>query len=457
MSKQFNKKFGRRQFLQGAAGAGAGFWIAGTQAWADTEQPPQKISPSEKLNVAFVAVGGRALDNIKGIKPLANANIVALCEVDDKRLEVAANEFPKAKTYFDFRRMLDEMKEIDAVVISTPDHNHAVATVAAMKAGKHIYCEKPLTHCLWEARTVQETAAKLKRVTQMGTQIHATNNYRRVVEIIKAGVLGTIQDVHVFCGKSWGTDQPVGPPDPVPPYLHYDQWVGPTPFIPYNQAYIPESWRKYWHFGNGSLGDMGCHYLDLVFWSLDLKYPTRVHADGPKANAELCPKELGVHWEFPARGELPPVTVSWYDGGLRPQLFDDWKLGAGRNPKRWHFGVLFIGEKGAMVADYDGFKLLPEEKWTGFTPPPQTIAPSVGHHKEWVDACLKNDPDGPLCHFPYSGPLSETVLLGALATRIGEPLEWDAANLKVTNMPNADELIHCPTGKAGAFSLMTLP
>jgi predicted dehydrogenase len=443
MSNLFSKAVDRRRFLQGAAGAGLGFWVAGTQAWGDTEAPAQNVSPSEKLNVAFVAVGGRAAENIKGIKPLPNANIIALCDIDDKRLEIAANEFPKAKTFFDYRKMLDEVKEIDAVVVSTPDHNHAIATVAAMKAGKHVYCEKPLTHSLWECRTVQQVAADTKRVTQMGTQIHAVDNYRRVVEIIKAGTIGAIKDVHVFCGKCWGTDKPISPADPVPSYLHYDQWVGPTPFIDYRKEFIPESWRSYYHFGNGSLGDMGCHYMDLVFWSLDLKYPTRVHADGPKSDQELCPVHLEVHWEFPARGEQPPVNVSWYDGNWRdtplPQVFHDWKL----SPKRWGFSVLFIGEKGAMVADYGGYQLLPEGKWNDFKAPLQTIAPSVGHHKEWVDACLRNDPNGPLCHFPYSGPLSETILLGSLAKRIGKPLEWDAENLKVTNL-DAEELIHLP-------------
>jgi predicted dehydrogenase len=434
-----NRGLNRRQFLTGTAAVGAGFWVAGTQAWADVERPNRRrISANEKLNVAFIAVAGRATGNIQGVSPLPNVNIVGLCDVDDDRLDPVTKQFPKAKTYFDYRRMIDEMKEIDAVVISTPDHHHAFATLAALRAGKHVYCEKPLTHSLQECRLVRETADQLKAVTQMGTQIHAMDNYRRVVEMVQAGAIGAIKNVHVFCAKSWGTTQPVVTADPVPPYLHYEMWVGPTPGHPYNKAYLPEKWRNYYAFGNGTLGDMGCHYLDLVFWALKLKYPTHVVADGPKAEGEDCPVKLGVHWDFPARGELPPVKVSWYDGGLKSDEYHDYGLDKLQWPT---YSVLFIGEKGALVADYTRHVLLPKEKFTDYTPPKPSIPKSVGHHKEWVDACIANDPTAPLCRFDYSGPLSETVLLGALAHRVGKPIEWDAENLRATNAPEAEEII----------------
>jgi predicted dehydrogenase len=220
--------------------------------------------------------------------------------------------------------------------------------------------------------------------------------------------------------------------------LHYDLWVGPTPFRPYNKAYLPEKWRRYWAFGSGTLGDMGCHYLDLAFWALELKYPTHITTEGPKADAENCPVALAAHWDFPARGDKPAVKLSWYDGGVRPEIYHQWKL----NSIPWsRNSVLFIGEKGALLADYGHHALLPENEFKDFTPPKPTIAPSIGHHKEWVEACLKNDPSAPTCRFDYSGPLTETVLLGALANRVGKPIEWDAENLKATNAPEAEPLI----------------
>lgn len=448
MSKRKNVGVNRRQFLGGAAAAlGAGVWIGGTQAWADTEQPNRrKLSPSDKLNVAFIAVAGpygkhpagRAAGNIEGIDSCHNAQIVGLCDVDEPRIGPAKEAHPKAQTFTDYRVMLDKMKEIDAVVVSTPDHTHAVATMAAMQLGKNVYCEKPLTHCLYEARKIRETADKLGTVTQLGTQIHAEPNYRRVVEIIQSGAIGAVKEVHVFCGKSWGTTKRVEGEEPVPKGLDYDLWIGPVTPVPYNHAYIPENWRSYWHFGSGSLGDMGCHYIDLAFWALDLRFPTRVEAKSPtKYDPEDCPPQLEAHWEFPARGDKPPVKLSWYDGGLKPAVFHEYKV-------PWSYAVLFIGEKGALVADYERHRFVQAEKFKDFTPPPQTIPKSVGHHQEWVNACIANDPKAPLCRFDYGGPLSETVLLGCLAFKVGKPLEWDAENLKATNAPEAEEFIKLP-------------
>jgi predicted dehydrogenase len=419
---------------------GAGVWIGRRDASGAEIIPGAKIiPPSQRLNVAFVGVAHRASENLKELAKLANVNVVALCDVDDNYLADAAKKYPRARTYNDFRRMLDEGKDIDAVCVATPDHIHAIASISAMQAGKHVYCEKPLTRTVHECRTVTETAARLKRVTQMGTQIHAENNYRRVVELVQSGAVGPIREVHVFCSSQWAATQPVAAEEPVPPNLHYDLWVGPAKFKPYNSAFLPEKWRRYWNFGSGTLGDMGCHYIDLAFWSLGLTHPTRVSAKGPPPHPENCPTWTTIHWDFPARAEQPPVMLTWYDGGKRPPQSTEWGL----NPK-WGSGVVFVGEKGILFGDYNQHHLLPEKRFADLERPKPTIPESIGHHKEWVEACLRNDPDAPTCRFAYSGPLAEAVLLGTVAYRVGKPLEWDAKNLRATNAPEAEELIRQP-------------
>ncbi len=425
----------RRQLLKATAAVGAGLLLPGPRAFADAESS-KPVPPSERLNIGMIGCAHRAEANLNDLALLKNINIVSLCDIDDNYFAAPLRRFPHAKTYNDFRVMLDEQKNLDAVLVATPNHTHAIATMSAMNAGKHVYCEKPLTHTLWEARTVTQTAAKLKRVTQMGTQIHATKNYRRTVELIQSGAIGLVREVHAFCQKSHSAKEDVVGSSPVPQNLHYDLWIGPSAFRPYNPAYLPETWRRYWNFGEGTLGDMGCHYIDLVYWALNLKYPTRVSAEGPPPHPENCPTELTVHWEFPARGEQPPVKLSWYDGGRMPAAAMEWKL----DPK-WKNGVLFIGDKGALFADYDHRILLPEKDFADFTPPKTSIPDSIGHHKEWVEACLRNDPSAPLCRFDYSGPLAETVLLGAVAFRLGKTLDWDAENLRATNAPEANALI----------------
>lgn len=444
MSKRTSVNRSRRQVLKASAAAGVGFWVAGRGAWADVPAAGAKVSANEKLNVAFVGVNNRAAADLEETSKLPNVNVVGLCDIDDKYLEKAAKAHPGAKTYNDFRKMLEAEKSVDAVVVATPDHVHAFAAMAAMKLGKHVYCEKPLTHAVSEARALTEYANQNKRVTQMGTQIHAGRNYRRVVELIQSGAIGAVTEVHVLCEKSWGTTKRATPTEQIPPNIHYDLWVGPSAFRPYSAEYLPANWRKYWNFGSGSLGDMGCHYIDLVFWSLGLKYPTRVSAESATPpDAENCPPALQATWEFPARGSQPPVKLTWYDGALRPKQAAEWNI----DPK-WKYGVIFIGEKGICFADYSMYKLLPQEKFADYTPPKPTIPDSVGHHKEWVEACIRNDYTAPLCRFDYSGPLSETVLLGTVAFRTGKTLEWDAKNLKATNCPEADAIIR-PTYREG--------
>ena len=405
--------------MRQAAAAGALFGGVG-RSWAG------QGSPNEKLNIGIIGTAGRAEANIGGV---SHQNIVAVCDIDDLLLGKMSDRFPAAKTYNDFRKLLDQ-EGIDAVVVSTADHVHAVASVMAMKRGKHVYCEKPLSHSVYEARVVAETAAKAKVATQMGTQIHATDNYRRVVELVRSGAIGPVGECHVWCGKTWsGGERPKDTP-PVPKSLHWDLWIGPAPERPYSPIYQPANWRRWWDFGSGTLGDMACHYMDLPFWALALKHPTAVAAEGPPVHPETTPEWMIVRYEFPARGDQPPVKLSWYDGGKRPALFAEGKL------PRWGDGVLFIGDKGMLIADYSNHRLLPEADFKDFKPPEPTIPNSTGHYHEWITACKTGSPT--TCNFAYSGALTETVLLGNVAYRTGKKLAWDAAGLHASNCPDAD-------------------
>ena len=366
------------------------------------------------------------------LSQVSSQNIVALCDVDDKFLDAAAQKYPNAKKYNDFRQLLDQ-KGVDAVVIATPDHTHAVATVAALKSGRHVYCEKPLTHTVSECRIVRETARKQKRVTQMGTQIHAGNNYRRVVELIQNGAIGTVREVHTWAGAIYGGKQRPRDTPPVPSNLHYDLWLGPVEERPYSPQYLPFQWRNWWAFGGGALADFGCHHMDLAHWALDLRTPLTIEAEGPPLDPECPPTWLIVHYEYPARGSKPPVKLTWYHGGKRPPLFAEGKL-----PK-WGDGNLFIGEKGMLLAGYDKHVLLPEQDFADFKRPEPFIKNSIGHHKEWIEACKNGGTT--TCNFDYSGALTETVLLGNAAFRTGKKLEWDPVRLKAKNCPEADQFI----------------
>lgn len=410
----------RRDFLATTAAASVlGYFSPSVQAESD--------SPNEKLNIACVGVSGRARGNIAGVK---QENIVAVCDVDQRFLDKASQEFPQAKTYTDYRKMF-EQKNIDAVVVSTPDHMHAFATMPALQLGKHVYCEKPLTHSVYEARTVAEEAAKQKVATQMGTQIHAGNNYRRVVEIIRSGAIGPVKEVHVWVGKAWGGGDRPQKSDPVPSYLDWEQWLGPAPKRPYHEnIYHPFHWRKWWDFGQGTLGDMACHYMDLPFWALELRYPTHVAATGPEVHPETCPLGLTVEYQFPARGDLPPVKLTWHDGDRVPKTIAGHAIPGS--------GVMFVGQRGEMFANYGSYKLYPEQQFADYQPPEPTIPNSIGHHKEWIRACKTGS--ATTCQFDYSGPLTEAVLLGNVAFRTGAALQWNAEALKAHNS-NADEFI----------------
>ena len=425
----------------GAAGLGAGFF-SGTAA-----RP--SLAANEKLQIACVGVANRADANVGGVQ---GERIVALCDIDETYLDrltvprtvkekqgdtevekTIAPRFPDVRRYVDYREMLDkETGKIDAVVVSTADHHHVPAAIRAIRKKLHVYCEKPLAHTVAEARLVAEEARKAGVATQMGTQIHAEENYRRVVEIIRAGTIGDVNEVHVWVGKGWGGgERPAGGEEP-PKTLHWDLWLGPAPVRPYVPGrYHPAQWRRWWDFGNGTLGDMGCHYMDLPFWALDLKYPTACAAEGPPPHPETCPVGLIVHYDFPARDGKPPVKFTWYDGNLTPK-----EVSGQRVPGS---GVMFVGTAGKMFADYGSYKLFPQEKFADFKPPAPSIPRSPGHYAEWLAACRGGTPAA--CNFDYAGPLSEAVLLGNVAYRIGKRIEWDAAKLEATNAPEAAKFV----------------
>ena len=414
----------RRDFLKQSALAGSALVGGG---WFTSLAAAESKSPNEKLNIGMIGTANQARFTIGNV---SQENIVALSDIDDNYLGKAGDEFPQAKKYNDFRKLL-EQPDLDAVAVCTPDHIHAPATVMALRMGKHVYCEKPLTHNVWEARLVAETAANAKVATQMGTQIHAGENYRRVVEIIQSGAIGPVREVHTWAGRSWGGgDRPKEMP-PVPPNLHWDLWLGPAPERPYHPTYLPANWRKWWDFGGGNIADMACHHMDLPFWALKLRAPLSVEAEGPPVHPETCPLGLVVYYEYPSRGELPPVKLTWYDGDKIPAQIHGLPTGGGGN--------LFVGERGKLWADYGTWRLYPEGDFAGYKPPEPTIPRSIGHHAEWIVACKTGSPT--TCNFDYSGALSEAVLLGNVAYRVGQRLAWDSASLKATNCPEADRYL----------------
>ncbi len=414
----------RRRFLTDSA------LLAGaTLALPQLARAATRRSPNELLDLVVVGVANRGAENLNAV---SGENIVALCDTDESYLARAAERFPKAQTFTDLRVMFERVKA-DAAVVSTPDHTHAPAGLRALDAGMHLYCEKPLAHTVAEARRMTELAAEKGLVTQMGTQIHAGENYRRVVERIRAGTIGAVREVHVFCAKAWsGNGVPEGTPE-VPEGFHYDLWLGPAQQRPYHPNYHPASWRRYWDFGGGTLGDMACHYVDLPFWALELDAPTRIEAEGPPVDAYSAPDWVIVRYDFPARGERPALKLTWYDGGKRPAVLAGLGLGD------WHDGVLFVGDEGALVSSYGRHVLLPERKFADFEPPAPTLPGSIGHHAEWIEAC-KNGGET-TCSFDYSGPLTEAVQLGVVAYRAGAPVDWHAATLEARGAQSAPSFV----------------
>jgi predicted dehydrogenase len=425
------KFLSRRSWLRTAL-VGTGYWTFGTRGAIRAD------SPSEKLNLAVIGVGGRGRANLNA---LADQNIVALCDVDEERAGNAFTQFPRARKFSDFRRMFDALhRELDAVVVSTPDHTHFHAAMTAMLLDKHCYCEKPMAHTVVEVRAMTNVARDRKLATQLGVQRHALENVHRVVEIIRAGAIGQVTDVHCWVdGRRGMPNKPTSFPA-VPPHLNWDLWLGPAEFRPYSPEYCPYKWRFWWDFGTGETGNWGCHILDIPFWALQLKYPNRVAALGPEVHAETTPNSMAVRFEFPQSGERPAVELHWYHAENGPPILQQYNLAAKGN------NTLFIGQKGMLLCGFGKYALLPESDFADFQPPEPSIVNSPGFHQEWINACKGGEPA--TCDFEYSGPLTEAVLLGNVAYRAGEPLEWYAATLSTGGSQRANEFI-TPRYRAG--------
>jgi len=424
---------GRRQLLKGLSAVAASTlypWSTSSAAvapWLST--PDQPRSDDQPLRLAVIGVANRGANNLDGVR---SQSIVALCDVDRGYLDGVGQQFPDAKRYQDYRKLLDEVSDLDGVVISTPDHHHAPAAIRALRRGLHVYCEKPLTHTVAEARMLAKAARDAGVATQMGTQIHAEPNYRRVVEIVRAGILGPIHRVHVWVGKGWGAAEMPQPAGIAPANLDWDLWLGPAPLRPYTPNLHPANWRRYRDFGTGTLGDMGCHYMDLPFWALGLGSPLEIRAEGPPSNRDCCPLGLKVHYQFASTDAHPELELIWYDGDLTPRELEGIGVPGA--------GVLFVGEKGILFGDYSRYQLYPADQFQSFQPPAPSIAPSPGHYVEWFQACRGGSPA--LCNFDYSGPLTECVLLGTVSHQVGRTLRWKAEQLTCQGDDEATALIH---------------
>jgi len=438
--KQSSSGLNRRGFLKQTAALTAGVTLGAPALLRGRDL-------NSKLNLAVIGTGGRGGANLSAV---ASENIVALCDVFEPNLLRAAERFPQARKYSDFRRLFDQVADVDAVVVSTCEHTHAFATLAALQLGKHVYCEKPLTHNIWEARVIREAAAKAKVATQMGIQIHAGDNYRRVVELIQTGAIGPVREAHVWVSRAWGwqpneaaaqqhkdivfTNSRPTDSSPVPQGLDWDLWLGPALERPFHSVYFPgPKWYRWWDFGNGTMSDLGSHWNDLPFWALNLQAPLTVEASGPEPHPEIAPASMQATYEYGARGDMPPVRLTWYQGENKPQIWKDGGI------PQWGNGVLFVGDKGMLLADYGKHVLLPEDEYRDFKRPEPFLPKSLGHHAEWLHACKTGEPT--TCNFEYSGWLTEANHLGNVAYRVGQKLEWDPKNLKATNCPEADRFI----------------
>ncbi|MEI7730954.1 MAG: Gfo/Idh/MocA family oxidoreductase [Verrucomicrobiota bacterium] len=427
----------RRQFLKLAATAGIGFQIVPRHVLGQGQTPP-----SDKLNIAGIGIakqGGAVLRDTA----IASQNIVALCDVDWKYAAGTAKAFPKAEHYQDYRVMLEKIKGVDAVVIGTPDHMHAPISLAALRAGKHVYVEKPMAHTIEETRIMTRVAKETGLVTQMGNNGHANEGLRATREWIQAGAIGTVKEVHCWSdrpGKFWKQDfeRPTETP-PVPAELDWNLWLGAAPERPYHPYYHPRAWRGWFDFGTGALGDMAVHNLDPAFYALDLDTPTATEAQSSPIKKETYPSWQIITFEFAAKGGRPALKAYWYDGGKMPpkpkDLGDDFDL-----PDN---GIYFLGTKGVIVCGgWCGMpKLFPDSLRNSFELPPKTLPRSIGHRAEWVQACKDRKPEDAKAGFAYSGLFTETLLVGNLATRLQKRIEWDAANMRAKNAPEADAII----------------
>ena len=419
----------RREFLKAAVAAGTSLPAAGVLLGSHPAVAAAR-SPNEKLNLGVIGVAGRGASNLGGV---SSENIVALCDIDAGRLGKAAAKYPRARAVEDYRRVLD-IKNLDGVVVSTPDHMHAIPVAAALRRGLAVYCEKPLTHSIHEARLISRLTAESKAVTQMGNQIHnhSSGNYRRVVETIQAGAIGAVRRVHVWQGGGVRVGKRVTAGTP-PTGVNYDRWIGPAPFRPFHPSHFHFNWRYWWDFGGGQLADFVCHYMDLPYWALGLDYPRVIVATGRKGHDgdNDCPNHMRVDYQFDENKSRPAVHITWYHGGWKPKGAEVYQKGS---------AVLFEGTDGRLLADYTSRKLFlqggkkaPEVK--------PTIPDSVGHHREWIEAVKGGDPNT-TCNFRYGALLTECGHLGNLSYRLGQKrLTWDAKAMRATDCPEADAII----------------
>ena len=431
-------KIGRRRFLGEAAATAAAFTIVPRHVLGG----PGYQAPSDTLNIGIIGAGGMGGTNTRYIRENELANIAVLCDVDDTKTAAALEFHPDAKTYRDFRKMLEAESGLDAVVISIPDHSHAAAANMAMKLGKHVYVEKPLTHSVFEARTLTETARREGVATQMGNWGHAHDEARQINEWIWDGAIGEVREVHTWTNRPiWpqGIDRPPETP-PIPSTLDWDVWLGPAPDRPYNPIYHPFNWRGWWDFGTGALGDMACHIMDFPVWALELGHPTSVEATSVRMTDETYPLGSVVTYKFPARGDKPPVELKWWDGGLMPPRPEELEPERRRIGDR-DGGVLFVGDTGKLACGCYARNpvLIPQARMDAYVQPPPSIPRSIGHREEWIEACKGGNPS--MANFDVSGPLTEVILLGCVAIRMNAKLEWDGPNMTVTNLPEANQYI----------------
>jgi len=416
-------------------------------------------SANNRLNVAVIGVGGRGQANWSRVP---QENIVAMCDVDDNRAKDGYKLHPKVRKFKDFRVMFDKMhKEIDAVIISTPDHTHFAATMAAMELGKHVYVEKPLAHNVWELRTLKKAAKYYGIVSQMGNQGHTTNGIRLIKEWYEAGILGQVKEVHAWIGSFnfrpghyWTKPESFPPPKhPVPDYLDWDLWLGPAKFRDFNSAYAPKSWRGFYDFGNGQLGDWSCHTLDGPFWSLDLGMPKSINVDvtNPMTKQNFVSEKSIVTYSFEKNKKRPPVTLKWYEGGLKPELYKE--MGIDKMKSFDRQGMVMVGDKNSLITGgrpNNPRLVMSDSDWDDFkrNAPEKTI-PRIKDEtpvEEWVHA-IKND-TLPLSNFEYGASLTEMAVLGCLAQRFNANLDYDSKNMKIINRPDVDRFIK-PTVRKG--------
>jgi len=437
----------RREFLRGATGAVAAFAIVPRRVLGMGQTPP-----SDKLNIAFVGAGGRGWDNLKGISAAAE-NVVALCDVDMRRARKAFQDYPSAAQYRDFRRMLDEMdKQIDAVVVSTPDHTHAVACMAAIRRGKHVYCEKPLAHSIHEVRQLMKAARENRVVTQLGNQGHSFEEIRRFCEWIWDGAIGNVREIHAVSGAMLcmiSRLPRLQEEHEVPAEVDWELWLGPAQYRPYHPLYLPGSWRGWMPFGTGAMGDWVCHVIDPVFWALDLGAPTTVRAEArgydPKKHPDTFPPGTIVEFEFPATRKRGPVKLTWFDGVEKPPRPEELEP----EQKVPGIGAIVMGDGGKIIYGSHGaggLTIIPETKMQAYKQPPRTLPRVRDHYRDWLQA-IKNGTQ-PGANFDYGGPLTNIALLGIIAIRmLGRKLEWDSKNMRFTNCDEANQFVNPPYRK----------